>query len=201
MKSSTHAAVAVALAAATLIGGCAALRAVSTDVSTFGSWPAARQPGSFAFDRLPSQQADAANQQVIENAAAQALAHAGFSVAAAGAAPDVLVQVGATVSRISRSPWDDPFWWRGGFSSWHGGPWHGPHWGWSMAYESPRYDREVAVLLRDRVSGAPLYEAHASSDGSFSADSGLLTAMFQAALSDFPKGGPNPRRVTVQRED
>ena len=41
-------------------------------------------------------------------------------------------------------------------------------------YRSPRYDREVAVLIRDRASGKPLYEARASSDGITRSDSTLL---------------------------
>jgi hypothetical protein len=193
--------VAAALVISGAMGGCAALRAVSTEVSTFGAWPADRKPGSYAFDRLPSQQADPAGQQQIEDAAATALQAAGFTAAAAGATPDVLVQLGLTVSRSDRSPWDDPIWWRGGFGRWHAGPWYGPHWGWGMSYGTPRWDREVALLLRDRATGAPLYEAHASADGSFSADASLIAALYQAALSDFPQGGANPRRVTVQRPE
>jgi hypothetical protein len=201
MNLRTATATAAALVASSLLGGCAGMNSVSSDVSSFGDWPAGRAPGSYAFDRLPSQQADPAGQQQIEDAAASALQSAGFVAAAAGATPDVLVQLGVTVSRTGRSPWDDPIWWRGGFGRWHAGPWYGPHWGWGMSYEPPRYDREVALLLRDRATGTPLYEAHASSDGSFSADASLIAAMYQAALSDFPQGGANPRRVTVQRPE
>ena len=60
-----------------------------------------------------------------------------------------------------------------------------------------QYDREVAVLLRDRKSGAPLYETRAQSEGGYSSRPELLAAMFEAALKDFPKSGPNPRTVTV----
>ena len=41
------------------LGGCAAMRSVSSEVSTFGEWPATRKPGTYAFERLPSQQARA----------------------------------------------------------------------------------------------------------------------------------------------
>jgi hypothetical protein len=58
------------------------------------------------------------------------------------------------------------------------------------------YEREVAVLLRDRASGKPLFEARASSDG-YTQGAELLQAMFDAALKDFPATGLNPRSVTV----
>jgi len=62
----------------------------------------------------------------------------------------------------------------------------------------PGYDREVAVLIRDRATGQLLYEARASNNGASSAINPLLPAMFSAALKDFPAGGPNPRRVSVE---
>jgi hypothetical protein len=62
----------------------------------------------------------------------------------------------------------------------------------------PRYDREVALLIRDRASGKPLFEARATNEGNSSFSSPLMTALFSAALADFPKLGLNPRRVTVQ---
>lgn len=182
--------------ALTLLGGCAGLNQLSAEVATFGDWPAGRAPGRYAFERLPSQQARADEVQRLEDAAAPALARAGFTPVAAGAEPDVLVQVGARISRSELSPWDDPLWWHGGFGHWRRGPWPGPYWG-SLGYSTPRYDREVALLIRDRASGRPLYEARASSEGYGSGGSGLLAPLFAAALLDFPTLGVNPRRVTV----
>jgi len=146
---------------------------------------------------LPSQQAQAAETERMEAAARPALEKAGFAPAAAGQAPDVLVQVGARSSLSDRYVWDDPIWWRGGFGYWHRGPWPGPYWGMSARYDRLRYDREVALLLRDRVSGKPLFEAHASNESSIGIDNTSLQAMFEAALMDFPKLGVNPRRVVV----
>ena len=105
---------------------------------------------------------------------------------------------GARDQRYVVSPWDDPLWWRGGFGMWRHGPWAGPVWGAGLRMESPRYDREVAVLIRDGSSGKPLYEARAGSEGATRADPAVLGAMFTAALSEFPKLGANPRPVTVQ---
>lgn len=188
---------ALVLGAAVLLQGCAAMRSVSNEVSSFGEWPTDRRPGSYAFERLPSQQARANEADALEAAAAAALAKAGFSPVAAGQPPDVLVQVGATDARVVSGPWDDPLWWRGGFGYWRHGPWMSPRWGMSMRMEAPRYERQVGVLIRDRASGRPLYETRASSEGNMPAEGPILAAMFQAALMDFPKLGMNPRRVVV----
>jgi hypothetical protein len=182
-----------------LLAGCSGIRSLSTDVSSFGEWPADRKPGTYAFDRLPSQQAQAADTEKLEAAARPALEKAGFVPSAEGAAPDVLVQVGERTTRSDRLLWDDPIWWRGGFGYWRRGPWPGPAWGWgwSARYDNPRFDREVAVLLRDRASGKPLFESHASYESGSIPDSTATSAMFEAALTDFPRLGINPRRVVV----
>lgn len=186
------------LAGALALSGCAALRSLSTEVSSFGEWPAERQAGTYAFERLPSQQAQAAETELLENAARPALAKAGFKPAAEGQAPDVLVQVGARDSRTISSPWDDPIWWRGGFGYWRHGPWLAPRWNLSMRYDFPRYESQVALLLRDRASGKPLYETRASAETGSRAGVELYSALFQASLMDFPRLGMNPRRVVVE---
>ena len=58
-------------------------------------------------------------------------------------------------------------------------------------------DREVAVLIRDRSSGKPLFEARASNEGNTMGNAALVQAMFEAALTDFPRQGVNPRKVVV----
>ncbi len=195
---------AIATLAAAALGGCAALNSVTSEVATYGDWPVGRAPGHYAFERLPSQQTNATRQGALEAAAGQALEAAGFAPVAEGAAPDVIVQIGARISRTEISPWDDPLWWR-----WGGGYWHSPSWRHSYRGGSygfyysgwyTRYARHVALLLRDRASGTPLYEAHAQADGTTSGDEALLAAMFAAALKDFPvTGAANPRQVSVPR--
>ena len=182
-----------------VLAGCAGINTVSSEVSSYGDWPAGRAPGTFAFDRLPSQQARAAETDRIEAAARPALQKAGFVEAAPGSQPDVLVQVGARVELSGPPIWDNPIWWRGGFGSWHHGPWGGPAWGaMGPRYDYPRYGSEVAVLVRERGNGKPLFEAHASYDSGFAPDHAVLAAMFKAALLDFPHVGINPRTVVVQ---
>lgn len=186
------------LAATAVLAGCAGMRTVSSEVSSYGEWPEGRARGSYAFERLPSQQAQAAEAERLEAAAAAALAQAGFKPADAGKEPDVLVQVGMRDTRYLVQPWDDPLWWRGGFGYWRHGPWGSPRWALSMQYDFPRYQTQVGLLLRDRASGKPLYETRAATESNVRADSATLGALFQAALMDFPRLGMNPRRVVVE---
>lgn len=186
------------LAAAALLSGCAAMSSVTSDVSSFGEWPADRKPGTYAFERLPSQAQRAADAEALESAAKPALAKAGFKPVEAGQQPDVLVQVGARVGYADNYPWADALWWRGSFGYYRYGPWIGPRWGGSVMFEPRRYDREVALLIRDRASGKPLFEARASHEStSSSMGQATLTALFEGTLMDFPRLGVNPRRVTV----
>lgn len=188
---------AIAAVAAAALAGCATLDSVTSEVSSFGEWPAGRAPGTFAFERLPSQQQHAAEADALEAAARPALEKAGFKPASAGSAPDVTVQVGARTTRSEYGPWNDPLWWPGGFGFWRRGPWLGPSWSMSVYGSPPRYDREVALLIRDRATGKPLFETRASNEAGVAASPAVNTAMFQAAMLDFPKTGLNPRRINV----
>jgi hypothetical protein len=189
------------LAATAVLAGCAALNTVTSDVTTFSEWPADRQPGRYAFERLPSQKANAQRQADLEAAAAKALAKAGFTAAVDPAQADVIVQIGARISRTEISPWDDPLWWRWGAGYWRAPAWRYPRSAYYAGLHADwysRYERNVALLLRDRASNAPLFEAHAQTEGGSAGDSTLLGAMFEAALQGFPaKDAANPRRVSV----
>jgi hypothetical protein len=201
---------AAALAGAALLAGCASMNAVDTSVATFGAWPADITPGTYAFDRLPSQQANMPRQQSLENAAAQALALAGFRPAADGTKPAVMVQIGARTERFEQAPWDDPFWWGGprrfGYGGWAGsgpyGPWgpYGRHRG-LWAPFPPALDvylHEVALLIRDANTGKALYETRATSDGYSSGGDRLLAAMFDASMKDFPRTNDQAHNVRVE---
>jgi hypothetical protein len=200
---------AATLAGAALLAGCASLHTVDTSVATFGAWPADVAPGTYAFDRLPSQQANLQRQQSLENAAAQALAVAGFRPAAEGAKPAVVVQIGARTERFEQAPWDDPFWWGGGprrFGGWAGwgpyGPWgpYGMRRGiWAPFPPQPDvYLHEVALLIRDANTGKALYETRASTDGYSSGGDRLLAAMFDASMKDFPRTNDKAHNVRVE---
>jgi Domain of unknown function (DUF4136) len=184
------------LALAASLAGCASMNTVQADLSTWGEWPAGRAPGSYAFDRLPSQQARPEETERLEQAARPALERAGFTAAADGATPDVLVQVAARTTRTAPDLWRDPLWWRGGYLVGHRA-WVGPVWRIDPFMDSPRYERQVALLLRDGATGKPLYEARVANEGSTLGSDALIGALFQGALVDFPRTGVNPRTVSV----
>lgn len=193
------------LIATVALSGCAGLKQVSNEVSTYSLWPAGRAPATYTFERLPSQQAHAEQMQLLEEAAHRAMEQAGFKLATDPAAADVSVTLGARVTANEPSPFDDPLWWRGGLwgHRFHGRPWpyhrgFGPHFGWPYHYGPATYEREVAMLIRDRKTGQPLYEARVTNDGFSPSINSLLGAMFEAGMKDFPKGGANPRRVVTQ---
>jgi len=177
---------------------------VSADVNSYGNWPAGRAASTYAFERLPSQQ-QSKRQIELEESARAAMEKAGFKPAADSKTADVLVNLGARVSPAERAAWDDPLWWRwrGSYGYWrHGGLYGGPFGvPWRMQSDmlyDRRFEREVAVLVRDRVSNEPIYEARASNDGISMGDTALVSALFSAAMSDFPKARPETHRVSVQ---
>lgn len=191
---------------ALVLGGCAAFNNLNNEVSTFGPWPAERRPATFVFERLPSQQEHPERQTQLETAARGALEAAGFRAAADGGNAEYLMQLGARVT--SNDPWiyNDPLFWRGGMRYGYGygygyGRWGrgwGPGWGFNSGFGyTPTFDREVALLIRDRKTGQLLYEARASNTGPSASIDYLMPAMFEAALKDFPSAGPNPRSVTT----
>ncbi len=189
----------VASATATLgLTGCAGLNKTSAEVRSFGEWPSGRAPGAYVFERLPSQSQPGSQAAEMEALAAVALDKAGFKPAADPTAADVVVSIGARVTRTDTSPWDDPLWLR----------WNAPLYAWRYGYAprgfvnplftERRFEREVALLLRDKATGQPLFEARASNDGWTMGSDKNLRDLFTAALSDFPKAEPKPRWVTVQ---
>ena len=187
-----------------VLTGCASFNNLSNDVSTFGAWPAQRTPATFVFERLPSQEAHPERQQQLEDAARAAVEAAGFKQAASPADAEYLMQLGARVS--TNDPWfyNDPFLLRSNFRygfGWGYNRWGRSPWGLGVAYSvdgRSSYEREVAVLIRDRRSGELLYEARASNNGPSASIDYLLPAMYRAAMKDFPGIGPKPHNVTVE---
>ncbi|MCW7541995.1 hypothetical protein OOT46_29800 [Aquabacterium sp. A7-Y] len=191
-----------ACAAALLaLAGCSTVRLVESDVNSYTEWAEARQPGSFTFERLPSQRARPDRQAKIEALALPALQKAGFRQAPNGSG-DVTVQVGLSETYYDRAPWDDPYPWGFGPSFYYGYGsryrsragvglglgWHAP---------SPYYVFDAAVLIRDAKSKQVLYESHAKHDGRW-VDDVLRATLFEAALQDFPRPAISPRRVRIE---
>lgn len=178
-------------------GGCANMTSVTSQVSSFASWPEGRKPGRYVFERLPSQQSQPSVQDKLEAAAQPGLAAAGFEWVADASQADVSVQVGAQMHMDQRRRAYDPFW----------GPW-GPAWGgwWgggrggmsmSMSMEPVYVQMQVDVLIRDKRSNVVLYETHARYDRIGAVDDRLYPYLFEAALKDFPHQAVSPRAVTV----
>lgn len=200
------------LALATALTGCAGLNTLTSEVSSYGDWPADRKPGLYTFERLPSQQARAEQQQRLEAAARPALEAVGFKPASDPKTAEYQVQLSARSSANERSRSDPFFAWQAVPRPYGvpGRPYHygyGPGYGYGYGYapglwvvpmDIPSYEREVVVLIRDAKQGQTLYETHAVNDGASPTLRGLLGAMFEAALKDFPRGGPGPRDVTTQ---
>ncbi|WP_418318398.1 DUF4136 domain-containing protein [Piscinibacter sakaiensis] len=188
---------------AALLGACATMNNLSSDVSTYGSWPAGQTSPRFVFDRIPSQSAE--QQQTLEAAALPALTAAGFRQVDDPAAADYIVQLGATVTADPR--WIDdhgfysPFGWHAGWRHRHFGIGFGGGWGWGRyggPLASQTYSREVVVQIRDRRSGRTVYETRAANSGYSPSIRSLLPAMFDAAMAGFPNsGGANPRRIVT----
>lgn len=190
-----------ALAALTLavaLSGCASLQAVDAEVSSYGQWAAQRAPAAYVFERLPSQQSRPEQQEALEAAAGPALAAAGFMPAAAGESAVYGVQLGWRVTQLL--PARDPFYGGRGsvFAGMGGHGRGGVGLGVGLNLSPPVYNREVVLLLRERASGQTLYESRAASNGYAEGFDGLLPALFEAALKDFPNAGVNPRTVRVE---
>ena len=200
-----HFLLAISLVALLTAGGCATQ--VSSDVSTFGSWPADRQPDTYVFERLPSQQ-DQPDQQRMEDAARTAIESVGFKPAADAQTAEVVVLLGTRLIAADFSPLNDPIWWNGGvYRSRFGHPGFlgfgsgfGRGFGFGPDDTLRRYVREVSVLIRDRKSGQVVYETHASSDGVLPLTPALMAAMFQAAMTPFPGTDAKSRSVMTPLE-
>lgn len=184
------------LTLAAALSGCASLQVMDAEVNSYGSWPAQRAPAAYTFERLPSQQSRPEQQDALEAAAGPALEAAGFKAAAPGEAAPYGVQLGWRVVQVQ--PARDPYWGRGGVFAGMGTHGRGGVGvGLGLNLSPPVYTREVVLLLRDRASGQTLYETRAASSGYMAGFDGLLPAMFEAALKDFPHGGVNPRNVRI----
>lgn len=187
------------LGAALMLGGCAGISTVAVEVSSQGDWPAERKPGTYAIERLPSQQANAQEQDRIEAAAVPAIEGAGF-VRAPFEEADVLIQVGARVFEVyRRDPFASSFYWR---QDWwlygrHHPFFYGPGFGRGFHYNDfPDIQRETAILMRDRRSQRIVYETRATVLGNWSSQV-LLPLMFAASMKDFPTPAISPRTVTM----
>ena len=198
----------VALAA--VLSGCAATNVIS-QVSSYGPWPEASKPGAYAFERLPSQAVQAADQARLETAAEPALLKRGFHRVEQLDKADYTVQIDAGVRTEPRMRHDPllvpygmhpgyvapghPYFWRPGVGGWWGTG--GSGLSLSLALEPPWVTLEVRLLIRDRRDGRVLYETQAAHDRVGAIDEAVLPFVFEAALDGFPQPPKGRRVVTV----
>jgi len=188
------------------LSGCATSWVVDSDVKSFSSLTAVAPGVTYRFERLPSQQADAARQEALEAMAAAALEKVGLR--RDDAKPQYSAQIGARVT-AGLSPWADPWLFDGpwgaygygyhgyarrwyGAGGWYGGP------GFIPPAANPWYEREVSIVLRDIGSNRVVYETRARNDGPYNVSSTILPVMFQAALQGFPNPPQGERRVNIE---
>lgn len=198
------------VALATVLTGCAATNVIS-QVSSYGPWPEARKPGAYAFERLPSQAVQAADQAKLETAAEPALLKRGFHRVEQADKADYTVQIDASVRTEPRTRYDPtlvpygmhpgyavpghPYFWRPGVGGWWGSG--GSGLSLSLALEPPWVTLEVRLLIRDRRDGKVLYETQASHDRVGAVDEAAMPYVFEAALDGFPQPPRGRRVVTV----
>jgi hypothetical protein len=172
------------------LSGCASTYLLDNNVQSFSGLPTLPANPTYRFERLPSQQHP--GQAQLEALADPALHRAGLR--RDDAAPRYAVQVSARMQRVL-SPWAEPWGWGGGFG--FGGP-HAGLWGPFPRMESPWYQREAAVIVRDIAANRVVYESRAANDGPWLESNTVLSAMFDAALQGFPNAPAGPRRVNIQ---
>ena len=181
------------LCAALWLTGCASTRLVDSDVQSFSQLAGAPARPTYAFERLPSQQAQGAQQSAVEEQARLALAKVGLHQDSA--APFYRVQAHARID-LQAYPdyWDGPGW---GWGGWGGG--RGFYGGLSMRFPPPTlYRREVGLILREAASGTVVYETRAVHEGVWTDNPAVFAAMFDAALSGFPTPPTGPRRIVLE---
>lgn len=181
-----------------VLSGCASMNSVTSDVTSYSQWSPERKPSSFTFERLPSQQAQPEQQDRLEQAARRPLEDAGFTEATDSSAAAYSVQLASRLNMYDRYAGYPPYYDRYGFYGGYGGRLWGPGVGLGMRFDTPWYEREVSVLIRDHKTGQSVYETRARNDGTSSGSPEVLQAMFAAALKDFPQPAVNPRRITVE---
>jgi hypothetical protein len=178
-----------------LLAGCAGGYLLDTEVQTFSGLTALPPQPTYRFERLPSQQNPV--QAQLEADADRALHSAGWRRDDANAR--YAVQISGQIQPVL-SPYTVPY------GGWGGvGVGLGRHRGFGLGFgmpfgrmESPWYQRDVSVIVRDLASSRVVYETRATNAGPWTDSAAVFPAMFEAAMQGFPAPPPGPRRVDIQ---
>ena len=195
----TRGRIALALLASVMLAGCAGTLRMDNTVQSFSALSEVPVAPGYRYERLPSQTQDPA-QPRLEAIADAALGRLGLQ--RDDASPALTVQVWSRM-QYAMSPWAQPR--LGGWSGW-GGVGLGSHQGVGIGLgigfpiggrDSPWYQREVGLILREAASGRVVYETHAFHEGYWIDPDRAWPAMFEAALQGFPQPPAGVRRVDI----
>lgn len=186
------------LGCAALLGGCASVRDVQSDVQSFSALAALPAPPTYRLELLPSQQAQAPQFAAIESQAQQALARVGLRRDDSQAS--LVVQIGAQ-ARYTRDaasyygPYGPRWNWGLGFG-------RGAGWGMGMGFGGFMFDtppllhyRAVSVVMREQRTQRIVYETSAVHEDVWTNDPAIFGTLFDAALSGFPNPPPGARQI------
>ncbi len=176
------------------LGACAILRMIDSEVQSFVGTPPAVAGATYQFERLPSQQSQAAAQDHIEALAQTALQRVGLTPSPSDTQPRYHVQVQTQVVQFQPvstrvTPSTPPFMDR------YGAPVHSPL---LFLIQPPWYGHTVQLVLRDAVNGQVAYETKARFDGPWSDSAALWPTIFEAALHDYPQAPAGVRTITIE---
>lgn len=176
------------------VTGCASTRLIESQVNAFAPRPV--PPGShYRFERLPSQQ-DSAAQEQLEAMAEAALAEVGFARDEANAAYSVQV---SAIRRAQYVTLDRPaLGWNLGWMMGNGGISIGTGALFPGLDAQTTYGYEVGLIVRERASQTVVFETRATHDGPWADSTQVLPALLQAALQGFPTPPAGVQRVPVE---
>jgi hypothetical protein len=172
------------------------LNTVTSDVSSFGDWPAGRAPAATPSSACPRSRRRPPRPTRWRPPPARRWRRPASCRPRPGPEPDVLVQVGARFTRSGARPGTTRC---GGAAASAAAPRpvDRPDLGRWPALESVALRQRGGAAAARPASGKPLYESPRRNEGSTGGGDELLAALFQASLIDFPRHGPNPRTVHV----
>ena len=178
-----------------LLGGCASVRRIDSDVTTVVATAAGQnlQGARYRFERLPSQ-LNNTEAGLAEQQAEQAMAAVGM------VRDDAHANLSVLVGWSSVTYVNDPFgpWGSMGRISVGRGVYPQVGVGMSMRFPPPnQYRREVSLVMRDLRSGQVVYETRASHDGPWADSLPVFATLFQAAMAGFPNPPASPRKVFI----
>ncbi|MDB5966180.1 MAG: hypothetical protein JWQ72_2680 [Polaromonas sp.] len=188
----------IAAVAGAALAGCSGMRIVDSDVTAFPAWTSA-PPGPntpYRFERLPSQQLPAMQQDRIEEIARSSLARVGMVLDPNPARFSVQVVLNTQV--VQRYP-NSAFGY-GGPGVFLGAGNLGSSVGLSfpIGFGEPYYQRELRITMRELSSQKVVFETRALHDGPWGDAFAVLPAMVDAALMGFPQPPVGTRRVNVE---